>query len=145
MWKTKRKTKNERKKTKPLLFFSAIVLIVLTILVTYVLYNQYVSMNRFISPFPASFSSKPGYSHKEAIKELRQELMLQKFSISSITPSYESYIVTLENGEEVVFSDKKPFALQVSSLQLILTRLTIEGKAITRVDLRFDKPTVVLR
>lgn len=50
---------------------------------------------------------------------------------------------TLQDGPTVVFSDSKNPQAQVSSLQLILTRLTIEqGKNAKLIDMRFNKPVV---
>lgn len=50
---------------------------------------------------------------------------------------------TLTDGPTVVFSDSKDPQVQVSSLQLILTRLTIEqGKNAKMIDMRFNKPVV---
>ncbi len=56
--------------------------------------------------------------------------------------SDSSYIVFLNDGGEV---DMLPENIQrqISSLQLILSRLTIEGKKFKRLDLRFDKPIIV--
>jgi len=56
--------------------------------------------------------------------------------------SDSSYIITLKDGSEVDFSSKKSTSSQISSLQLILSRLTIEGKKFKKLDLRFDKPII---
>lgn len=52
-------------------------------------------------------------------------------------------LARLRDGGEVWFSTNKDFVSQVDLLQIILTRLKIEGKKIKKVDLRFEKPTVV--
>lgn len=54
-----------------------------------------------------------------------------------------SYLVFIKDGGVVSFSSTRDFRKQVSSLQLILSRLTIEGKRFKRLDLRFDKPVIV--
>jgi hypothetical protein len=51
--------------------------------------------------------------------------------------------ITLLSGEQVVFSTMKEAAEQLDSLQLIFTRAKIEGKHISRIDLRFDKPVLL--
>ena len=43
----------------------------------------------------------------------------------------------------IVFDLNQDLAKQVASLQLILSRSKIEGKSISSIDLRFDKPVVV--
>ena len=63
--------------------------------------------------------------------------------------SYESvekldgyYLVKIKDGGEVLISDKKDLTEQVSSLQLIVSRLKIEGKKFKRLDFRFDRPVI---
>jgi len=53
-----------------------------------------------------------------------------------------SFFVTLKDGGLVIFSLKKGLSEQMSSLQLILSRLTIEGKRLKKLDFRFDKPII---
>ena len=63
--------------------------------------------------------------------------------------SYESvekldgyYLVKIKDGGEVLISDKKDLTEQASSLQLIVSRLKIEGKKFKRLDFRFDRPVI---
>jgi hypothetical protein len=53
-----------------------------------------------------------------------------------------SIVVQLEHGPTVYFSPEQNFETEVSSLQLIISRLTIEKKQPNIVDLRYDKPIV---
>lgn len=59
------------------------------------------------------------------------------------TASDSSYLVTLDNGSEVILNRNKNLQNQISSLQLILSRLTIEGKRFKSLDFRYDKPVVL--
>lgn len=59
--------------------------------------------------------------------------------------SDSSYLITLKDGSEVFFSSSKSMPSQISSLQFLLGRLTIEGKRVSRLDFRFDKPIIVYR
>jgi hypothetical protein len=43
----------------------------------------------------------------------------------------------------VVFAADKDLLLQVSSLQIVLNKLTIEGRKATKIDLRFKNPIMV--
>jgi hypothetical protein len=54
-----------------------------------------------------------------------------------------SILVNLSDKEEVIFSSKKDLQSQIASLQLIVKRLTIEGKRFKRLDFRYDKPLIV--
>ncbi|MEK7502582.1 MAG: hypothetical protein AAB609_03575 [Patescibacteria group bacterium] len=72
------------------------------------------------------------------------EVLLKKANVpfSSVTSSSDSYIITLLGGGKVIVSSKKDLTLQISSLQLMLNRLTIEGKRIKSLDFRFDKAII---
>jgi len=50
--------------------------------------------------------------------------------------------VELRDGGELILSSKKDLENQLSSLQLILSRLTIEGKKLKKLDFRYDNPVV---
>ena len=72
------------------------------------------------------------------------EVLLKKANVpfSSVTRSSDFYIIILSGGGQVIMSSKKELAVQISSLQLMLSRLTIEGKRIKSLDFRFDKPII---
>lgn len=55
-----------------------------------------------------------------------------------------SYKVKLSSGEEILLTDTKDIGSQLSSLQVIISRLTMEGKRFSKLDLRFDRPVIVL-
>ncbi len=57
--------------------------------------------------------------------------------------SDSSYLVNLKEGGQVIISPNKNLKNQISSLQLILSRLTIEGKRFKVLDFRYDKPVIV--
>jgi hypothetical protein len=56
-----------------------------------------------------------------------------------------AYLVSLKTGEEVFISEDKDILKQLTSLQLILARLTMEGKQASRLDFRYDKPVVTIK
>ncbi len=96
----------------------------------------------FVSPLPRGFNSSFS-TDSISTKQLEMLLLSAKIPFSEITiASDSSYLVKLSSGEDVVFSPKKKIDLQVSSLQLILSALTIEGKGFRRLDFRFEKPVV---
>lgn len=72
------------------------------------------------------------------------EVLLKKAKIpfASISQSPDYYIVTLSDGGQIFISSKKDLTFQISSLQLMLNRLTIEGKRIKSLDFRFDKAVI---
>lgn len=91
----------------------------------------------YVSPLSQSLSNNLDEN------ELRNLLNTHKISFASVSiASDSSFLVFLSKDEIAILSSKKPLSEQVSSLQRILMRLTIEGKSFQRLDLRFDKPVV---
>lgn len=82
-------------------------------------------------------------SEKQQLENLLKEKKVRFKKITTGTDS--SYIIHLEDGEEAVVSFNKDIKSQISSLQFILSRLTMEGKLFSRLDLRFEKPIVIFK
>lgn len=53
-----------------------------------------------------------------------------------------NYVITLSGNEAVTIASKKDIEHQLSSLQLIISQLKIEGKAFKSLDFRFEKPII---
>lgn len=77
--------------------------------------------------------------------EVEELLKEKKVSYLFVTTSKESaYVITLpDNAEVLIGSENIP--AQIASLQQITSRLTMEGKRFSRLDLRFDRPVIVLK
>jgi hypothetical protein len=56
-----------------------------------------------------------------------------------------SCIIKLTDGSLVIISSQKDINREISSLQFILKRLTMEGKEFTKLDLRFEKPVITFK
>ena len=142
--------KTARKKNKFLLY-APFVLIFLFFLLFFYAVRLYLpsifNKSAFVSPIAFSIKEKIGVlSGGSSNKELENLLSQKNIAFSSISVlSDSSYLVKLSTGEEIIFSGTKAMPPQVSSLQLILSRLTIEGKRFVRLDFRFDKPVVTLK
>lgn len=52
--------------------------------------------------------------------------------------------VKLKDNQEVIIDTKKSLSGQLSSLQLIVSQLKIEGKTFRRLDFRYQKPVITL-
>lgn len=77
--------------------------------------------------------------------ELEKTLQDKKILYTGIYRSKEGfYIIKLQEGGEAWISPQKDIDTQISSLQFILSRLTMEGKQFSRLDLRFEKPVIIL-
>ncbi|GEM_PF-1715558 len=147
---TARKNKRKLKAgLKKVLFIAGIICTIFTIafggLYGWWFYQQ--KTYAVVSPVPTSLPQKMVNKqvHKTpSAKQLTELLEKNRIAYTTIDAETDgSFVVTLEEKQKVFISTKKALQIQVSSLQLILTRLTIEDRKFTRLDLRFDKPIIV--
>lgn len=97
--------------------------------------------NIFISPV----SKQNQDLQTEHVNTINSILKEKHMAFTSVFPYEEnSYLIKLMSGEEILLAGNKSLVEQVSSLQLILSRLTIEGKRVSRVDFRFDTPVLTM-
>jgi hypothetical protein len=71
---------------------------------------------------------------------LENSLELAAISFDSISEKEDYFEVTLTNGITVLLAKEDDLEGRVSSLQLLLERIKIEGRHIKTIDLRFKKP-----
>ncbi len=100
----------------------------------------------FASPLPDTSSSQKIDTSQNVSKETRDLLKEKSIEFSSLSESKgKSFVITLKNGGEVIITDEKDLDEQLASLQRIVAQLTMEGKKLKRLDLRFDRPILVLQ
>lgn len=100
----------------------------------------------FVSPLPSLQKALGVTTTQNPSHLLKSELASANIVYKEISyPSPESARIVLESGEEVLFSLRKDIEYQVSSLQLIRQRTTIEGKSFQKLDLRYEKPLIVFK
>ena len=75
--------------------------------------------------------------------ELAKEFKRADIRVVSLSIIGRKEIEASISGGTKVFLRTEKIAQQVSSLQAILTRFKIEGRIPKKIDLRFEKPTVV--
>ena len=56
-----------------------------------------------------------------------------------------TYKIILADKTEVLVTSTKDISTQIASLQFIYNRLTMEGRLIRRLDLRYEKPVITLK
>jgi cell division septal protein FtsQ len=134
MFLTKRKLKKERSKFRFKILVLFLILLLFVLLTVEYLFLNLNSKKPFISPIV-----KPTES---VVLDLEKELKKYKISFSSMVYEDGNIVLNLKDGGVVILSSKKDISLQLSSLQLILSRLTIEGKKLKSLDLRFDSPII---
>lgn len=78
------------------------------------------------------------------LESLNKTLTAKNIYFSTIEQNNDlSYKVQIKDNGIVYISQKKDLILQIDSLQLIINRLTIEGKRFKSLDFRFDKPVIL--
>ncbi len=102
---------------------------------SYIYINFYINTYGFISPIS---------DNKESLLvKVELELERQSISFGKVTSNPDgSLTVKLKDESEIIFSSKRQVKSQITSLQLMLSRLTIEGKKLKSLDFRFDNPVV---
>lgn len=90
-------------------------------------------------PIVSPLSKNQVSSSQIVEKKLKESGVLYK---SFSTEKDLSYLVKLEGTGEVVIDPGKDLDKQLSSLQLILKQLKIEGKTLKRLDFRYEKPII---
>ncbi len=94
----------------------------------------------FVSPLSANASNGDKSMTKDQVKKLISD---RRIGVDSVVVTPDStFLVKLTDKGEVLLSPDKDMTQQVASLQVILTRLTMEGKRFKRLDMRFDKPVI---
>ena len=89
----------------------------------------------FVSPL-----SKDQTSVNTRIEKLLKEKKINY--VSFYTAKDLSFILMLPENREVILDPNKNISEQLSSLQLILSQLKIDGKAFKRLDFRYQKPVI---
>lgn len=99
----------------------------------------------FVSPLPflkeIAFSST---ANNEAVKDkIAADLAKKHLLYTRIdTVAENSYSIQLSDGSIIIITKNKDISSQITSLQVIYNRLTMEGKRFKKLDLRFSKPVI---
>jgi len=99
----------------------------------------------FITPLP--FLRSLGFSDQDTDKkQIESFLKAHSIDYKDVALSGKTtYTIQLSDGGNAYLATTKGIPEQLSSLQRILSRLTMEGKKFSRLDLRYDKPVIVLQ
>lgn len=137
----------KRRGRKKFLFFLIIGLIFACcsmVLILYFLYGR--NEKLFVSPLPLNRFPIAELLGEQDTGQVERALEKKGISFETVTISSDSaFSIRLKTGEEVLMNKTRSLDEQISSLQVILPRLTMEGKRFTRLDLRFDKPVIVFK
>jgi hypothetical protein len=134
MFQRRRLLKKDQIRAKIKLVFSILIVLLFLAIGLEFIYFSYAKVS-VISPLAKIKTSN--------LSNLEKILTQNKVFFSSVNANSDgSFTVNLLSGGEVILSSKKDIGSQLSSLQLMLSRLTIEGKKLKILDFRFDNPVV---
>lgn len=92
---------------------------------------------------PTEFLNPLSKDQTSAGIKIAEMLKEKNIAYKSVSTSKDlTYKILLSKDSEVIIDPKKSIELQLSSLQLILKRLKIEGKMFRRLDFRYQKPII---
>ncbi len=132
-----KKIKRKLFKKLPYFLFSSLLIFSFAAAAIFFAKNIISKHNFFVSPLAQGKVEKEG-----SLEALLYKNNIQFSKVQTASDSANlSYIVFLRDQGEVYLGSKN-LPSQISSLQLILSRLTIEGKKFKKLDLRFDKPII---
>ncbi|HZE87079.1 MAG TPA: hypothetical protein VE090_02615 [Methylomirabilota bacterium] len=137
----KRKLKN-RKKTIKRITGIIIVIVLIGGITGYVFITKFLHKSQYISPIAHKIATLNSAESKNMLV-LKDSLDEKQIAYKSIVASGTSYKIIFRDNSEVIVSSQKNIRLQISSLQYITSRLTMEGRRFSRLDLSFDKPIIV--
>lgn len=136
------KRRSTRKKVKKIVILStSLVVVFLISLLLYLFFRDFsFSIPKFSNHSGEIINPNATYS----ISDIRDALAQAKIQYTTVTISSSSGSLRadLDKGTQVYFSYEKEINWQISSLQSILQRLTIENKIPTVIDLRYNRPIV---
>lgn len=139
-----RRQRNKARKLNVILVLSSILISVVCIVIIVGLLTS-VNRSSLISPLSSSFADFVNIEYRfvSRLEKLLKENKIAYKSISRLNDG--SYQIILDDAEIAIVSSRKDINSQISSLQYVLSRLTMEGKTFSRLDMRFDKPVIVLK
>lgn len=83
------------------------------------------------------------YKNQKKLADIEKILKEKNIKYLKIEQNNDlSFNINLKDEGIVFISEKKDLEEQIDSLQLILSRLTIEGKRFRSLDFRYDKPVI---
>jgi len=131
----RRINKYNSKQSVKLVLITILLLGLIFTLFAYLYINFYINTYGFISPL--------SQNKETLLVKVEDELTKQNISFGKVLLNSDgSLSVKLRDESEIIFSSKRSVKSQITSLQLMLSRLTIEGKKLKSLDFRFDNPVV---
>ena len=115
---------------------------IILILVSLIVINLVLVYKAFFEK-PKSIINPLSSNQISSTETIRIKLKENNINFLSLSTENDlNYLIKLKDGGEVIIDSGKSVDEQFSSLQLILSQLKIEGKALRRLDFRYEKPII---
>ena len=138
--KKRRKLPNSKKKIH---WYVLVFPILILMIGASMLFRMRANSAHFISALPEK--KVADNTESNATKTIQTAFEHAGFTVDTIETSSDSaYLVHLQTGETIIVNISTPVS-HISSLQSLVSNLTMEGKRIDRLDMRFDKPVVLFK
>lgn len=109
-------------------------------------YLMFFVPDAMILPIPTSFQGKRPAIDTNATANLKKLLTKHAIPYEQVYVTKDGdFLVKLQPEGEVLLSKNGALEQNISSLQLVLARITMEGKQFSRLDFRFEKPVIVFK
>lgn len=102
----------------------------------------------YVSPLPFIKNIQTAFADDSTQIEKQMHIELKKKGImyeNVVMEDDHTFRIALKDNGTVFLTSEKDISQQIASLQVILVRLTMEGKKIAKLDMRFGKPVIVFQ
>jgi len=99
-----------------------------------------------LRPVPSGLAfNLPSESVEGRIQHIREFLDDEHILYTDISIASDSAIVVSLNENGDIYLSQEHYAEELTSLQVIVSKLTMEDKRFRRLDLRFKRPVIVMQ
>lgn len=139
------KSNRARRRKFPKRIFFLITLLLLGGVVIVFVYKNYLRGSAdVVRPIPLNLSFNLPVKEDEKIGQVRSYLKKEKIESKEIKLEPDLGIIIKLDGNGEIYLSEENYPAELASLQVILKRLTMEGKSFKRLDLRYEHPIIVL-
>lgn len=134
-------TKKRRRSPPPVLLVTILTVVLIACLAG--AGYMYLHRSMLVSPLPLTPGMVLPTAHQGDDAALQRLLAARSITYTAIKHTADGYIISLNPKQQVILSRNKDLSGQISSLQIILPQLTMEGREFRTLDMRYNKPVIM--